>query len=43
MQIEKKTIEEEVSPAAERIESIELSEVSEKDLDKVSGGLIALL
>ena len=40
MDTEKKIIEEEVSRAADRVESIEPSEVSEEDLNKVAGGLL---
>jgi hypothetical protein len=39
MELEKKTIEEQVSPA-DQVEQIEPSEVSEEDLDKVAGGLL---
>ena len=39
METEKKTVEEEVSPAG-HVESIEPSEVSDEDLDKVAGGLL---
>jgi len=39
MEIEKKSIDEEVSPV-DSVESIEPSEVSDEDLDKVAGGLL---